>query len=88
MLKKKTWILVPALALFLLLAPTLSQAAPTGTPLRHADVTSSLLDKLADWLDVLKARTPRTPRTPARHDTILQKHGCGIDPQGQMVCTP
>jgi hypothetical protein len=95
MLKKKSWILFPALTLFLLLAPIPSHAAPTGSPLFGAGVPAGLFDKLAQWLDVLagdaKARTPRTPRTPrapAHSVTIPQKHGCGIDPQGQPYCTP
>jgi hypothetical protein len=98
MLKRKIWLLAPAATLFLLLSPTRSQAASTGFPLFDADVTMSLFDKLAGRLDVLAGgakgqttrtlRTTRTPRTPAPHVTILQKHGCGIDPQGQPYCMP
>jgi hypothetical protein len=93
MLKKKILILAPAVTLFLLLAPLPSQAVSTVTPLFPTDIHASLLDKLTPWLDFLadgaKAKKPRAPRAPARHAVSLpEKHGCGIDPQGQPYCTP
>ena len=95
MIKKKTWILVPALTLLLVLASIPSQATPLAPTLFRADAASSLLDKLAHWLDFLaggaEARAPRrarTLRTPAHQVTVPQKHGCGIDPQGEPYCTP
>ncbi|MFY9824760.1 MAG: hypothetical protein WAM82_25505 [Thermoanaerobaculia bacterium] len=89
MLKQKTWILVPVLTLLLLLTAIPSQAAPIASSAVRADGTSSLLDKLAHWLDFLAGDAKvRAPRARAHHVTILQKHGCGIDPQGEPYCTP
>lgn len=99
MLKKNIWILVPALTLLLVLtAPCPSQAAVAAHSHFLADTPLSLLDKLAQWLDFLPGdgrtpraralRTPRAPQAAPAQPTILQKHGCGIDPQGQPYCTP
>lgn len=89
MLKKKTRILLPALALVLLLAPTPSQAAPAAPPLFPGHVHASLLDKLAHWLDLMAAEAKaKKPRASSHHGKIPLKHGCGIDPQGVPYCTP
>ena len=94
MLKKKTWILLSALTLVsLLLAPAPSQAALAGSSSFFAAVPMSPLAKLAQWLDFLvdgaKATKPQPHRAPARRAVSLpEKHGCGIDPQGQPYCIP
>lgn len=88
MLKKKIWIAPPVFTLFLLLAPTSSHASPLIASLISPQ--AGLIAKLAHWLDFLPgAARAKKPRVPARHATSVQeKHGCGIDPQGQPYCEP
>jgi hypothetical protein len=88
MLKKRFWILVPVLTLLLLLASTPSQAAPLVASLFPPP--ASLIAKLAHWLDFLPdGAKAKKPRAPFRHATsVPEKHGCGIDPQGQPYCEP
>jgi hypothetical protein len=90
MLKKRLWILGPVLTLLLLLSSHPSQAAPLGSPFFSVALPANPLAKLAHWLDFLPGDArAKKPRAPSRHAaSVPEKHGCGIDPQGQPYCEP
>src|SRR5436305_11043927 len=85
MLKKKLWTISTMLIISLLLAPVASQARTRPSPLLGVDVAASPLGQLAHWFDFLTGGAKT--RTPARR-TVKPKNGCGIDPQGQPLCSP
>ena len=80
MLKKRIASSMIALSFFAL--PAVSHASPLMTlPFSGMDVVT----KLADWLDL---GAPRAAARPARAQRSRMKNGCGIDPNGQPLCTP
>lgn len=83
MLKRRIVIPATVLGCSLLLAPTL-QALPLDG--------EGLLARLASLVSVVRHAGPalpaRTARTgPPAKPRIASKNGCGIDPQGQPLCS-
>jgi hypothetical protein len=83
MLKRKIVISATMLSCSLFLAPTL-QALPRDG--------ESLLARLASWVSVVRHASPASPARAARtappaKPRIASKNGCGIDPQGQPLCS-
>lgn len=71
-----------AVALLLILVPQPSQAAPRmWTSLSEPAV--SLIAKIGRWWSLFLNGSERPPSPPA-----WQKQGCGMDPNGQVVCEP
>lgn len=72
------------LALFIVLAPMPSQAAPRGWTAVSVPSVASLFEKIGRWWN----QALNGPDRPARPQTTTPKIGCGIDPNGQPLCEP
>lgn len=80
MLKRKIVISATALGCSLFLAPTL-QALPLDG--------EGLLARLASLVSVMRHASPAAPAArpaAATKPRLVDKNGCGIDPQGKPIC--
>lgn len=82
MLKCRFAVTAMLLALFVVLAPLPSQAAPRGWTAVSVPSVSSLFEKITRWWNQTLNGPDRRQRSTA------PKLGCGIDPNGQPMCGP
>jgi hypothetical protein len=81
MLKKPLAVGIALCLCLCLFAPPLAQAAPLRPRLESGFAMPRLLSLLEVWWNVLIGGEERTGGT-----TLLEKNGCGIDPNGQPLC--
>jgi hypothetical protein len=85
MRKNKLVIILTSVLLLPLAFPAPSHAAPAGRSLSRPAAAAIVLDRLAQWWDLLSAGRASEPGAASR---IQEKNGCGIDPQGGPLCGP